>query len=270
VTRERPGSAEVEVEGRTVRLTNLDKVLFPQTGFTKGDLIDFYARVADVLLPHLHGRPLTLKRHPDSVVNDLPTLLWAANLADIELHTSLSLAGAMERPTAMVFDLDPGPPADMLDSCQVALWIRGMLSELGLETFVKTSGSEGVQVYVPLNTDVTYERTKPFAREVARTLEQQFPDRIVSRTAKKLPPGKVLVDWSQNDEYKSVVCAYSVRAQERPTVSTPLRWEEVERALAEEDRALPLFDVGSLPERLEEHGDLFAPVLSERQELPEL
>jgi len=281
-------------------------VLYPRAGFTKGDLIDFYARIAPVLLPHLHGRPLTLKRYPDGVEGghfyekrcpshrpqwvqtapvwserhkgvidyclaaDVSTLVWTANLADIELHTSLSLAEDMQRPTMMVFDLDPGEPADIVDCCQVGLWIRGMLAELGLSVYAKTSGSKGLQLYVPLNTDVGYDRTKPFSRSVAETLERQLPDRVVSRMTKSLRPGKVLVDWSQNDDSKTTVCVYSLRAKERPTVSTPVEWDEVERALTEGDPELLSFDSHAVLDRVEERGDLFAPVLSERQELPDL
>jgi len=300
------GKAELELEGRTLKLSNLDKVLYPRAGFTKGDLIDFYARIAPVLLPHLHGRPLTLKRYPDGVEGghfyekrcpshrpqwvqtapvwserhkgvidyclaaDVSTLVWTANLADIELHTSLSPAEDMQRPTMMVFDLDPGEPADIVDCCQVGLWIRGMLAELGLSVYAKTSDSKGLQLYVPLNTDVGYDRTKPFSRSVAETLERQLPDRVVSRMTKSLRPGKVLVDWSQNDDSKTTVCVYSLRAKERPTVSTPVEWDEVERALTEGDPELLSFDSHAVLDRVEERGDLFAPVLSERQELPDL
>jgi|SRR6187549_252119 len=298
------GKAELTVEGRALRVSNLDKVLYPETGFTKGDLIDFYARVGDVLLPHLRGRPLTLKRYPDGVegghfyekrcpahrpewvrtakvwserhreeidyclVEDLPTLVWAANLADIELHTSLSLAREMERPTSIVFDLDPGAPADLLDCCQVALWIRGMLEQLGLHSYARTSGSKGMQLYVPLNTEVTYEQTKPFARAVAETLEGRFGDRVVSRMTKSERPGRVLIDWSQNDPHKTTVCVYSLRAKERPTVSTPLEWEEVEEALAADDSERLVFDHAAVLERIEAKGDLFASLLGERQALP--
>jgi bifunctional non-homologous end joining protein LigD len=298
------GKAELTVEGRALRVSNLDKVLYPRTGFTKGELIDWYARIGEVLLPHLRGRPLTLKRYPDGVegghfyekrcpahrpewvrtakvwserhreeidyclVEDLPTLVWAANLADIELHTSLSLAAEMERPTALVFDLDPGAPADIVDCCQVAVWIRGMLEQLGLRSYAKTSGSKGMQLYVPLNTDVTYEQTKPFARAVAETLEGKFGDRVVSRMTKSARGGKVLIDWSQNDPHKTTVCVYSLRAKERPTVSTPLEWEEVEAALEAEDAERLVFDHAVVLERVEEKGDLFAPLIGERQELP--
>ncbi|HWC09113.1 MAG TPA: non-homologous end-joining DNA ligase, partial [Solirubrobacterales bacterium] len=241
------------VAGRELKLSNLDKVLWPETGFTKGEMIEWYAAIAPVLLPHLRGRPLTLKRYPDGVegkhfyekrcpkhkpdwvptarvwserheeeidyclVEELPALVWTSNLADIELHTSLSLAAEIDVPTALVFDLDPGAPADVLDCAQVAVWIRGMFDQLGLDCYPKTSGSKGMQVYAPLDRETTYERTKPFAEAVARTLEAKFPDRVVSRMAKNLRPGKVLVDWSQNDEHKTTVCVYSLRARDRPT-----------------------------------------------------
>ena len=296
----------VRVEGRELKLSNLDKVLWPETGFTKGEMIEWYAAIAPVLLPHLRGRPLTLKRYPDGVegkhfyekrcpkhkpewvptarvwserhkeeidyclVEELATLVWTSNLADVELHTSLSLAAEIEVPTALVFDLDPGAPADLLDCAQVAIWIRGMFDQLGLECYPKTSGSKGMQVYAPLDRKVTYARTKPFAEAVAQTLEAKFPDRVVSRMAKKLRPGKVLVDWSQNDEHKTTVCVYSLRARARPTVSTPLEWGEVEAALRSGKAERLVFDHADVLKRVEEKGDLFAPLLSERQELPEI
>jgi len=281
---------QVTVEGRRLGLSNLDKVLYPGTGFTKGELIEWYARMGEVLLPHLHGRPLTMKRRPRHrpawvetakvwserhgeeidycLVNDLPTLVWAANLAEVELHTSLSLATAIERPTALVFDLDPGPPADVLDCAQVAVWIRGMLERLDLRSYPKTSGSKGLQLYVPLNTEIAYEETKPFAKAVAETLESKFPERVVSRMTKNVRAGRVLIDWSQNDAHKTTVCVYSLRARELPTVSTPLEWEEVEAALAHADAGRLVFDHAAALERVRQKGDLFAPVLSERQRLP--
>jgi bifunctional non-homologous end joining protein LigD len=306
--RELPGGAvEATVDGRTIRISNFNKVLYPRTGFTKGDLVDYFVRVSPVLLPHLHGRPLTLKRYPDGVegqhfyekqcpshrpewvqtaaiwsrhnnrnidfclANDLPTLVWAGNLADIELHTSLSLADEIERPTMMVFDLDPGEPADIVDCCRVGLWLRDLFGDLGLETFAKTSGSKGLQVYLPLNTpDVTYDDAKPFARAVAELLQKQHPDDVVSRMTKSLRPGKVLVDWSQNDEHKTTVCVYSLRAKERPTVSTPVTWKEVEQALRREDPERLVFDSEELLRRVEAQGDLFAPVLALKQQLPNL
>jgi len=300
----RGGGAEVEVEGRRLKLSNLGKVLYPAAGFTKADVVDYYARIAPAVLPHLHGRPLTLKRYPDGVegphfyekqypshrpdwvrtvgvsagskridfclAEDVPTLVWLANLADLELHTSLALGQDVSSPTMMVFDLDPGPGAGVLECCRVGLWLRGLFEELGLEILIKTSGSKGLQAYVPLNTPVSYEETKTFARAVAEALERREPGQVVSRMAKELRPGKVLVDWSQNDEHKTTVCVYSLRARERPTVSTPLQWDEVEGALAAEDPGRLVFDAAAVLERVESHGDLFAPVLTTRQALPSL
>jgi len=299
------GGLEVVLEGRRLKLSNWDKVLYPAVGFTKGDLIAYYARVAPAVLPHLHDRPLTLKRYPNGVesqyfyekqcpdhrpdwvqttavvssrrnrgtinyclVQDAPTLVWTANLADIELHTSLSRAADVGRPTIMVFDLDPGAPAALLECCEVGLVLRGLFAGVGLQSFAKTSGSKGLQVYVPLNSDVTYSHTKSFARQVAEMLESQMPDLVVSRMTKSARAGRVLVDWSQNDEHKTTVCVYSVRAMERPQVSTPVSWEEVERARAAGDAEGLVFDTEGVLERLARDGDLFAPVLSLVQELP--
>ncbi len=300
-------TVEVEVEGRPLTLSNLDKVLYPQAGFTKAQVIDYYTRISPALLPHLRDRPLTLKRYPNGVegqyfyekncpshrpewvqtepvwsrrnkahinfciANDLPTLVWAANLADLELHTSLSLAREIQRPTMMVFDLDPGEPAAILECAQVAVWVRSIFAELGLASFPKTSGSKGLQVYVPLNRpDVTYNQTKPFARTLAELLERHHGDLVVSSMKKSLRPGKVLVDWSQNDEHKTTVNVYSLRAKAQPTVSTPVRWEEVERALADDDPALLSFASEEVLGRVERDGDLFAPVLELEQALPKL
>ena len=268
--------ASVEVEGRELELSNLDKVLYPQTGFTKGELIDWYARIGEVLLPHLRGRPLTLKRYPEGVegkqvvAEDLASLISLAELENIELHTSLAKAAAIERPTALVFDLDPGAPAGVLDCAQVAVWLHGLFEQLGLNSYAKTSGSKGIHFFVPLNSDVTYEQTKPLARAVAETLERKFPDRVVSQMSKAKRPGKVLIDWSQNDRHKTTVCVYSLRAKERPTVSTPLQWDEVEAALDRGDAEALAFDHAAVLERVEGKGDLFAPLLSEEQHLPDL
>lgn len=306
VVRELPDDArEIELEGRRVKVSNWTKVLWPRTGFTKGDLVEYYVRVAPTLLPHLEGRPLTLKRYPDGVdgqffyeknspkhrpdwvrtapirtgsktidftlAEDTATLAWLANLADIELHTSLSRADRIERPTMLVFDLDPGPPADLVQCCEVGLVIRGLFAGLGLTSLAKTSGSKGLQLYVPLNhPDVTYDDTKPFAKAVAELLEQQVPDLVVSRQTKALRPGKVLVDWSQNDEHKTTVNVYSVRARERPTVSTPVTWEEVQACREAEDAELLVFDTDAVLARIAEHGDLFAAALTDVQRLPSL
>jgi len=294
------GGLSVLCEGRRLKLSNWEKVLFPESGFTKGDLVAYYARMVPVLLPHLRDRALTLKRYPNGVdgahfyeknspshrpefvrtarisdidytlAQDRPTLVWLANLADIELHTSLARAPAPERPTMLVFDLDPGPPAGILECCEVGLVLRGLFGQLGLESVVKTSGSKGLQVYVPLNTPVTYDLTKPFARRIAEALEQRMPELVVSRMTKRLRPGKVLVDWSQNDAHKTTVTVYSVRARERPTVSTPLNWEEVERCRTAGDPALLTFETDQVLARVEQFGDLFAPAAELVQPLPSL
>ncbi len=294
------GALAILTDGRRLKLTNWDKVLFPKTGFTKGDLIAYYARIASAVVPHLRDRPLTLKRYPNGVesnyfyekqspshrpdwvqtvrigdveytlAQDRPTLIWLANLADIELHTSLSLAPEPERPTMLVFDLDPGEPADIVQCCEVGLVLHGLFEQLRLDSFAKTSGSKGLQVYVPLNTPIRYEQTKPFARRVAELLEQRMPELVVSRMTKRLRPGKVLVDWSQNDMHKTTVNVYSVRARERPTVSTPVSWEEVSGCRDSGDPELLTFDTAQVLERVRDQGDLFAPVLSTVQQLPAL
>jgi len=295
---------EVDVAGRTLSLSNLGKVLYPAVGFTKGQVIDYYTRIAPVLLPHLRGRPLTLKRYPNGVdgghfyekqcprhrpdwvrtapiragskvidyclCDDLPTLVWAANLADLEIHPSLARAEAYSSPTVVAFDLDPGPPATIVECAEVAVRLRAALRAVGLECFPKTSGSKGMQVYAPLNTPASYERTKPFAFAVAQALERAEPDLVVSDMKKSLRGGKVLVDWSQNDEHKTTVCVYSLRAKERPTASTPITWEEVEAVRASGDPDDLLFTSDDVLARVAEHGDLFAPVLDLEQELPRL
>ena len=292
------GSLAVLADGRRLKITNWDKVLFDMVGFTKGDLIAYYARAAPTLVSHLRDRPLTLKRYPDGVAGeyfyekqspshrpdwvqtarigsidytlaqDRATLIWLANLADVELHTSLSLARAPQRPTMLVFDLDPGPPAGILECCEVALVLEGLFAQLGLESAVKTSGSKGMQVYLPLNVDVTYEQTKPFARRVAELLEQRLPELVVSRMTKRLRPGKVLVDWSQNDAHKTTVNVYSVRGLDRPAVSTPVGWEEVRRCLQDGDADLLSFETEQVLDRIDQLGDLFASTLSTTQLLP--
>ncbi len=292
------GALSVVADGRALKITNWDKVLFEEAGFTKGDLIAYYARVAEAVLPHLRDRPLTLKRYPNGVqspyfyekqspshrpdwvqtarvgsidytlAQDRPTLIWLANLADIELHTSLAFADHPERPTMLVFDLDPGPPAGIVECCEVALVLRGLFSQLGLESVVKASGSKGMQMYVPLNGAVTYEQTKPFARRIAELLEQRLPELVVSRMTKRLREGKVLVDWSQNDEHKTTVTVYSVRARERPTVSAPVSWDEVQACRDTQDPELLSFETEQVLSRVAETGDLFAMLLSTRQDLP--
>ena len=299
-----PKRLEVEIGDRRLSLSNLDKVFYPEVGFTKGQLIDYYTRIAPAVLPHLRDRPLTLKRYPNGVTgqffyekqcpshrpdwvqtsavwsrhnsrtidfclaDDLPTLVWLANLADLELHTSLALAQDVNAPTVIAFDLDPGPPATIVECAEVALRLREAFEHLGLEAFPKTSGSKGMQVYVPLNTPATYAQTKPFAHAIAQVLERRHPDLVVSDMKKSLRTGKVLVDWSQNDEHKTTVNVYSLRARERPTVSTPLRWEEVEAVRDSGDPEVLDFTSDHVLARVAEHGDLFLPVIELEQELP--
>ena len=302
-------SQVVEVDGRELKLTNLDKVLYPQAGFTKGEVVDYYAKVADALVPHLSGRAVTLRRFPEGV-EDLdaaffekrcpkhrpkwvktahveagpnagkidfcvcdgrPTLVWMAQLASIELHPSLSLARAPKRPTVLAFDLDPGPPADIVDCCRVGLRLRELFDHFGVESFPKTSGSKGLQVYVPLNSKkVNYELTKPFAKAIAHLLEKQTPDLVVSKMKKVERGGKVFVDWSQNHQRKTTIAVYSLRARARPTASTPVTWDEVGTVAESGDGSSLVFEFDAVLDRIERLGDLFAPVLELEQELPEL
>jgi bifunctional non-homologous end joining protein LigD len=296
----------VEVEGRELKLSNLDKVLYP-SGFTKGQMIDYYAKIAPALIPHVRDRALTLRRFPEGVENldaaffekrcpkhrpkwvktvtvlagpragdidfcacqDLPTLTWIAQLAAIELHPSLSLAKYPDRPSVLAFDLDPGPPANVIDCCRIAVRIRDLFSHFGLECFPKTSGSKGLQVYLPLNNPRTdYDETKPFARAIAQLLEKQYPEEVLSRMPKAERTGKVFVDWSQNHPRKTTVAVYSLRAKPRPTASTPVTWEEVEDALERDDPDCLVFEADEVVKRFEKHGDLFAPVLELKQKLP--
>jgi bifunctional non-homologous end joining protein LigD len=296
----------VEIGGRQLKLTNLDKVLYPAAKFTKGQIIDYYARIAPVLVPHLAGKPLTLKRYPNGVAeqpffeknatkhrpewvktapiwsegnkrnvnyilcNDLATLVWVANLASIELHPSLALATDITCPRSIVFDLDPGPPASIVQCCQVAFWLRAIFEHFGLQSFPKTSGSQGMQIYVPLNTKTSYDETKPFANALARLLENEHRDLVVSDMKKAIRTNKIFVDWSQNDEHKTTVSVYALRARERPTVSTPVTWDEVERTLKKKDAGLLVFEADTVLKRVEKMGDLFAPLLTLKQKLPKL
>ncbi len=286
-------SLEVTVEGRQLKLSNMDKVLYPATGFTKGQVIDYYTRIAPVLLTHLRGRALTLKRYPNGVdsqffyekncpkhrpewvdtvavwsgrnkadvnyclANDLPTLVWVANLASLELHTSLSHAEDIERPTMLVFDLDPGPPASIVECCRVACMLRPLLEADGLVPFAKTSGSKGLQLYARADRPSS-EQTSAYAKGLAQRLEKEQPDLVVHRMTKALRDGKVLVDWSQNSAAKTTVSVYSLRARERPTVSTPVTWDEVEACASPSDLVFTSDDVLA---RVERNGDLFAPLL---------
>ena len=296
----------IEVQGKQLKLSNLDKVLYPATGFTKQQIIDYYVRIAPAMLPHLAGRALTRKRYPNGVdeeffyeknapqhrpdwvktapiwsegnhrtvhyilANDLPTLVWLANLAAIELHPSLALAKDITCPTMMVFDLDPGPPANIVQCCQVGLWLREVFDHFGLQSFPKTSGSKGLQIYVPLNTPTKYEATKTFAHALAQLLEHDHREMVVSDMKKSIRTGKVFVDWSQNDEHKTTIAVYSLRAREQPTVSTPVTWEEVARTLKKKDANLLVFEALQTVSRVEKMSDLFAPVLELKQRLPDL
>jgi bifunctional non-homologous end joining protein LigD len=266
-------------------------------------VIDYYIRISPVLLPHLKDRPLTLKRYPDGVdggffyekrcppyrpdwveiapiwserneeeihyclANNLPSIVWAANLGDLELHTFLAKADAVDRPTMMVFDLDPGAPADIIACAQVGFWLKEKLDERKLQSFAKTSGSKGLQIYVPLNTAVTYDQTKTLSHRLAEELEREHPELVLSKMAKNLRAGKVFVDWSQNDRHKTTVCAYSLRAKERPTVSTPVDWGEVKSALKKKDAKRLSFISDEVLKRVEKNGDLFEPLLKLKQKL---
>lgn len=304
--REQQDGNFVKLGGKEVRITHPEKVLYPRVGFTKSDVIDYYARIAPVLLPHLKDRPLTMKRYPNGsdgpffyekrcpsfrpdwvdtarvigrqdeepidycVINNLASLVWAANLADLELHTQLSRRQNVDRPTMVVFDLDPGAPATIVECAQVGRWLHATLEKMKLKSFAKTSGSKGLQVYVPLNSPVNYEITKTFARKMAEALEQENPGLVVSKMKKELRTGKVLVDWSQNDRHKTTVCVYSLRAKERPTVSTPVTWEEVEQLIKTKKAGRLSFTTKEALQRVEKLGDLFEPVLKLKQKLPEL
>jgi bifunctional non-homologous end joining protein LigD len=290
-----------EVEGRRLRLSNLGKVLYPGTGFTKAEVLHYYARIAPTLLPHLRGRAMTLKRYPDGVagphfydkhcrgappwvetapmwsdrkgedihpcrLDDTASLLWSVNHGNLEMHPLLSVAPDFDTPTALVFDLDPGEGAGILDAAEIALVVHDMLRGVGLESVAKTTGSKGVQVYVPLNGDVTFAETKAFARNVAEVMAARMGDRVVAQVDKRLRTGKVFVDWGQNDRHKSTVAPYSLRAKlARPTVSLPLDWTEL-AAATDADALLP--SPQDALGRVADEGDRFAPVLSLRQRLP--
>lgn len=299
-----PKKSQLVVEGTPLAVSNLEKVLYPKTGFTKGEVIKYYIEISPVLLPHLKDRPITLKRYPDGVegfffyekncpshrpewirttkvpshhkreaidycvLEKLASLVWAINLADLELHTFLHRAPAIEKPFCLAFDLDPGTGADIVLCCQVGLWLKEIFDSLGLQSFPKTSGSKGLQVFVPLNTPATYDQTKSLAKAIAEQLEAAHPEKIVSNMQKSRRNGKVLIDWSQNDFHKTTVSVYSLRAKERPTVSTPVQWNEVEEALKRADPGSLVFETGDVLARVDRLGDLFEPVLTIHQKLP--
>jgi bifunctional non-homologous end joining protein LigD len=291
----------VEIEGRQLTLSNLDKILYPATGFTKAGVVDYYARIAGAMVPHLAGKAATLVRAPDGVegqrffekrcppsapawvriggklrscvIDDAPTLVWLANLAAIEIHTQQHTVGEPRLPRAAVFDLDPGPPAGILDCARTALDLHALLARLGLHAYVKTSGSKGLHLSVPLNTlsdDLTDDVTKAFALALGRVLAQAGPDRVTVAMAKNLRPGKVFVDWSQNDANKTTVAVYSLRLRPEPTVSTPVSWDEVSDAVDHGDERALTFQASEVLSRVDELGDLYAGNLTEQQELPTL
>jgi bifunctional non-homologous end joining protein LigD len=291
--------AVIEVGGRQLTLTNLEKVLYPDAGFTKAAVIDYYARVAPVMLGHLGGRAVTMVRFPNGVdggsffekrcpphapdwvrrasmdglvacvVDDAPTLVWMANLAALELHTLQARVDDPEHPTSMVFDLDPGAPADVLTCCRVALDLRSALEGLGLVSVIKTSGNKGLHLAVPVR-GATADDTKAFARGLGQLLAKQEPDRVTVVMNKDARPNRVFVDWSQNDRHKTTVCAYSLRAERHPTVSTPLTWDEVSDALDHRDPQALTFEAPAVLERVEQLGDVFAANLTVDQALPVL
>jgi bifunctional non-homologous end joining protein LigD len=301
----------VEVDGRKLGLSNLDKVLYPESGTAKAEVVDYYTRIAPVLLPHLADRPLTRKRWPDGVAaasffeknaprgtpswvrtvtlpspgstrdretvtyvvcNDLPTLVWLANLAVLEMHVPQWKVDGKRplNPDRLVVDLDPGAPATVIECCQVALLLAEMLADAGMLAFPKTSGSKGMQMYVPLDGSAEVGAVHTYARELAERLEKEQPRLVVSRMEKRLRGGKVLVDWSQNNATKTTVAPYSLRGREQPTVSTPVTWDEVERAARSNARTrLPLrFDDRDVLARVDELGDLTAPLHEEAYALP--
>jgi len=292
----------VEIEGRRLSISNLDKVLYPEVGFTKGAVINYYARVAPVMLTHLARRCVTFNRYPNGVdaksffekrcpshrpewvhtavgpgdgdrgidycvIDDVASLTWAANLAAIELHTPMARVDDIGSPTMVVFDLDPGPPAGMRECADVAIDIRDTLAGLDLVLFPKTSGSKGLQLYLPLNAPHDHDHARSFALAVAQMLEKHHPDRVLTVMKKDLRHGKVFIDWSQNAGFKTTICAYSLRARPHPTVSTPVTWDEVEDAA---DGAPLSFEATDVLARVDEHGDLFEPVATLQQTLPAL
>jgi bifunctional non-homologous end joining protein LigD len=205
-----------------------------------------------------------------TLLEDLPSLVWSANLANIELHTSLARVTDLDRPDSLVFDLDPGAPADIVDCARIALRLRAFFTQLGLDSYAKTSGSKGIHLHLPLNGTATFDESRPFAKAVAETFEARFPDEVVSRQTKTRRKGRVLIDWSQNDPHKTTASVYTIRAKERPTASTPLEWEEIEAAAESGDADALVFTVEDLLARIAAKGDLYAPLLSQKQELPDL
>jgi bifunctional non-homologous end joining protein LigD len=299
------GRVLVKVDGRQLELSNLDKVLYPQVGFTKGEVIDYYTRVSGVLLPHLRDRALTRIRYPNGVdgaffieknapaatpdwvrlenlpapgsstgrenldyvvADDLPTLVWLANLAALELHTPQWRIG--EDPDLMVVDLDPGAPAGLAECCRVAVLMRDRLAEDGVTCYPKTSGKKGMQLCCPIAGTQPADLVSGYAKRIAEHLERQAPREVTSKMAKRLRPGKIFIDWSQNNAAKTTVAPYSLRAQALPTVSAPLTWDEVEAAAAGEPGAVRPLRTDEVLARVEEYGDLLEDLLTPGPELP--
>jgi bifunctional non-homologous end joining protein LigD len=291
----KPTKIDVDVAGRRLTLSNLEKVLYPDAHFTKAEVIDYYARTAAVMVPHLAGRPITFKRYPDGVdgkyffeknapshtpewvptlpiddityprIEEAAALVWAANLAAIEIHPGLARAEHLRQPDHVVFDLDPGEGTDIVECCQVALWLRDVLGDLGLQAWAKTSGSKGLQVYVPLHTPCDFEDTREFSFATAQLLEKWHPELIVTTQEKEKRKDKVLIDWLQNASFKTTIGVYSLRARPQPTVSTPVTWDEVVAADFADDLRFTTEDVLA---RVEEQGDLWADMLTVSQKLP--
>lgn len=297
-----PIEPAMTIGGKRLTFSNLNKPLYP-SAFTKGEVIEYYRGVSPAILPHLKDRAVTLKRYPNGtaapfffekncpvhrpdwvktaevrgntsvnqhcVLGDIPSLLWAANLAALELHIPLAKTGHPDRPTVMVYDLDPGPPATLADCIQLGLQLRDMLGRLGVECLAKTSGSKGLHVYVPLNTPtVTFDQTKHFAQTLALLFERQNPDRVTATMSRARRTGKVFVDWSQNDQHKTTACVYTLRATEEPRVSTPVTWNELEAVRRSGKLERLAFTPAQVVERVREQGDLFLPVLRLKQRLP--
>lgn len=296
----------IQIAGRRLTLSNLEKDLYPSYGFTKAQILEYYRRIARFILPHLHDRALTLKRYPEGaeqdfffekrcpahrpawvktalirrddeeninfcLINDLETLMWVANLASLELHVPLARAGSPETPDSMVFDLDPGEPANVLDCASVALILRDLLTHMGLASYVKTSGQKGLHVYVPLNlAGTTFAATKTFSKAVAEILQKNYPDLVTAKMAKESRQGKVFINWSQNDSAKTMVSVYSLRAREKPTVSCPLAWGELGDLAAQGDPEKLVIIHSEAVSRAEKHGDLFQEMLAKQQRLPHL
>jgi bifunctional non-homologous end joining protein LigD len=290
----------VELDGQRLKLTNLEKVLYPETGFTKAEVIDYYARIAPVMLPHIAGRGITLKRFPDGVeggsffekrcashrpefvgtidgpgdrggaigycnLDSIPALAWAGNMAALEIHAPMALGSDIESPQLCVFDLDPGEPATIIECARIGLELRDVLAGIGLDCVAKTSGSKGMQLYVPLNSPHTHDHTSEFAHAVARVLEKHRSDDVTSVMAKTQRPGKVFIDWSQNSRHKTTVAVYSLRAKTTPTVSTPVTWDEVSACADGHPLSFTAPDVLA---RVADLGDLFAPCATQVQHLP--